>query len=150
MFGHLCFEDEFETEKLVERLLFVEKIEKGLKDVEEGRVMDFKEAKQKFFYQYRSKKRENMKVTNVDALDDYKLQVTFDDGVSGIIDLKDFIKSGIFSVLEEKQFFDKVYTNGHTIAWNDDLEIDSLAVYAEILNKEPNDILNANFSYASN
>jgi len=91
-----------------------------------------------------------MKVTSVDALDDYKLQVTFDDGVSGIIDLRDFIKNGIFSVLEEKQFFDKVYTNGNSIAWNDDLEIDSLAVYAEILNKEPNDILNANFSYASN
>ena len=30
--------------------LFIEKIEKGLKDVEEGRVMNFKEAKQKFFY----------------------------------------------------------------------------------------------------
>ena len=38
------FEDEFDTEKLIERLLFVEKVEKGLKDVEEGRVLDFKEA----------------------------------------------------------------------------------------------------------
>lgn len=43
------FEDEFDTEKLIEKLLFVEKIEKGLKDVEEGKVMDFKDAKQKFF-----------------------------------------------------------------------------------------------------
>jgi hypothetical protein len=43
------FEDEFDTEKLIERLLFVEKVEKGLKDVEEGKVLDFKEAKQKFF-----------------------------------------------------------------------------------------------------
>lgn len=42
------FEDEFDTEKLIERLLFVEKIEKGLKDVEEGKVLDYKEAKQKF------------------------------------------------------------------------------------------------------
>ncbi len=43
------FEDEFDTEKLIERLLFVEKIEKGLKDVEDGKVLDYKEAKQKFF-----------------------------------------------------------------------------------------------------
>jgi len=43
------FEDEFATEKLIERLLFVEKVEKGIKDVNEGKVIDYKEAKQKFF-----------------------------------------------------------------------------------------------------
>ncbi|MFI5137159.1 MAG: hypothetical protein ACHQIM_04975, partial [Sphingobacteriales bacterium] len=43
------FEDEFDTEKLIERLLFVEKVEKGLKDVEEGKVLDYKETKKKFF-----------------------------------------------------------------------------------------------------
>jgi len=43
------FEDEFDAETLIEKLLFVEKVEKGLKDAEEGRVLDFKEAKQKFF-----------------------------------------------------------------------------------------------------
>jgi hypothetical protein len=43
------FEDEFDAERLIEKLLFVEKVEKGLKDAEEGRVLDFKEAKQKFF-----------------------------------------------------------------------------------------------------
>jgi hypothetical protein len=91
-----------------------------------------------------------MKVINVNALDDYKLQVAFDNGVSGTIDLKDFIKKGIFSVLEDKSVFKKVYPTGHSIAWNDDLEIDALTVYAEILNKEPGDILNADFSYASN
>lgn len=42
------FGDEFDTEKLIEKLLFVEKVEKGLKDVEDGRVHDYKEVKQKF------------------------------------------------------------------------------------------------------
>jgi hypothetical protein len=42
------FEDEFDTEKLIERLLFVEKVEKGLQDVAEGKVIGYKEAKQKF------------------------------------------------------------------------------------------------------
>jgi len=43
------FEEEFDAEKLIERLLFVEKVEQGLKDVEGGKVLSFNDAKQKFF-----------------------------------------------------------------------------------------------------
>ncbi len=39
--------DEFDIEELVERLLFIEKVEKGLKDSEEGKTMSLQEAKQK-------------------------------------------------------------------------------------------------------
>jgi predicted transcriptional regulator len=42
-------EDEFNPEELIERLLFVESVEKGLKDVEGGRVVNFEAVKQKFF-----------------------------------------------------------------------------------------------------
>ncbi len=42
------FEEEFDTEQLIERLLFVEKIERGLQDVAEGKLLDYKEVKQKF------------------------------------------------------------------------------------------------------
>lgn len=42
------FGDEFDTEKLIEKLLFVEKVEKGLNDVEEGKVINYKEVKQRF------------------------------------------------------------------------------------------------------
>jgi hypothetical protein len=42
------FDDEFDAEVLIERLLFIEKVEKGLKDVKEGRVLDINEARQKF------------------------------------------------------------------------------------------------------
>jgi predicted transcriptional regulator len=48
------FGDEFDTEKLIEKLLFVEKVERGLKDVEEGKVINYKEAKQKFSEHYRA------------------------------------------------------------------------------------------------
>ncbi len=89
-----------------------------------------------------------MKVVNVHPLPDYKLQVSFDDGVSGLIDLKTYIEHGIFSVLQNEDSFNKVYTNGYSIAWNDDLEIDSLAIYAEVLKKDPEDILAENLKYA--
>ncbi|XOV94252.1 MAG: hypothetical protein ACFHWX_06010 [Bacteroidota bacterium] len=40
--------NEFTTEELIDRLLFVEKLEKGLKDVEEGRTISFDTAKERF------------------------------------------------------------------------------------------------------
>lgn len=43
------FEEEFDAERLIEKLIFAEKIERGLKDAEDGKVLDYKEAKQKFF-----------------------------------------------------------------------------------------------------
>jgi hypothetical protein len=42
------FEDEFDAEKLIEKLLFIEQVEKGLKDVQDGRVLEYKDVKQKF------------------------------------------------------------------------------------------------------
>jgi len=39
------FDDEFDAEKLIERLLFIEQVEKGLQDVKENRVMNFETVK---------------------------------------------------------------------------------------------------------
>ncbi|HZY36898.1 MAG TPA: hypothetical protein VFE53_09635 [Mucilaginibacter sp.] len=43
------FEEEFDTELLIEKLLFIEKVEKGLKDAEGGKVDDYDNVKQMFF-----------------------------------------------------------------------------------------------------
>ncbi len=42
------FEDEFETEKLIERLLLVEKIEKGIQQADKGITVNFEIVKQRF------------------------------------------------------------------------------------------------------
>jgi len=91
-----------------------------------------------------------MKIRNVKPLPGFKLQVTFDDAICGVIDLKEYIKHGIFSVLQNEESFNQVYTNGYAVAWSEDLEIDALAIYAEILNKDPNDVLSADLKYAAN
>ena len=39
--------DEFNVEDLVEKLLFIEKVEKGIQDSENGKTMSLQEAKQK-------------------------------------------------------------------------------------------------------
>jgi len=91
-----------------------------------------------------------MKVIKVLAIPEYKIQVTFDDGVSGIIDLKNYIQTGIFTSLNNKETFNKVYSTGYSVAWSDDLEIDALNIYAEISGKKPEDIFSLNSSYAAN
>lgn len=40
--------EEFNTEELIEKLLFIEKVEIGMKDVSEGKTMSIKEAKKRF------------------------------------------------------------------------------------------------------
>ena len=40
--------EEFKTEELIEKLLFIEKVEKGLQDVKEGKTIPFEEVKKRF------------------------------------------------------------------------------------------------------
>ena len=40
--------EEFKTEELIEKLLFIEKVEKGLQDVAEGKTIPFEEMKKRF------------------------------------------------------------------------------------------------------
>ena len=40
--------DEFDTETLIEKLLFVEKVERGLKNADTGKVIEYEEVKQRF------------------------------------------------------------------------------------------------------
>ena len=40
--------EEFNTEELIEKLLFIGKVERGLRDVEEGKMHSFEEVKEQF------------------------------------------------------------------------------------------------------
>ena len=42
------FGDEFDAEKLIEKLLFVEDIEQGLRDVKNGKIRSYKNVKERF------------------------------------------------------------------------------------------------------
>lgn len=39
--------EEFSTDELIDKLLFIEKVEKGLKDVENGGVLSLEEAQER-------------------------------------------------------------------------------------------------------
>ncbi len=58
--------------------------------------------------------------------DDYKIFLSFDDGLSGIIDLKNFLLSpdcGVFIRLRDKQQFKNFTLDSHTLTWGSDLDL---------------------------
>lgn len=65
-------------------------------------------------------------VINVKCLDEFRLELTFDDGKSGILDCKPIIaKGGVFSKLQNPQVFKKAHINEElgVITWDDDIDI---------------------------
>jgi hypothetical protein len=91
-----------------------------------------------------------MKVLEVKYLSDYTISIKFEDGVVGTIQLNDLVEKGIFKVLQDKSEFAKVYTNGNSIAWSNEMEIDAIAIYSELTGKHFGEILTPKLSHASN
>jgi hypothetical protein len=60
-------------------------------------------------------------VTAVRALDGYRIELTFSDGVRGIVDLAERIvgRGGVFRLLEDPEFFRRVAVDNElgTIVW---------------------------------
>ncbi|HTB06930.1 MAG TPA: DUF2442 domain-containing protein [Bacteroidia bacterium] len=73
-----------------------------------------------------------IKAISVKALAPYKLHVTFNDGVEGTVDLSHLKDGEAFAFWQIPGNFEKVYLEGEAIAWNDNLDIDSLSLYLQL------------------
>ena len=91
-----------------------------------------------------------MKVQEVKYISDYIISIKFDDGVNGTIELNDLVEKGIFKVLQDKNQFAKVYTNGYSIAWSNELEIDATTIYSELTGKNFGEILSQKLIHPTN
>ncbi|MBC7383081.1 MAG: DUF2442 domain-containing protein [Bacteroidia bacterium] len=70
------------------------------------------------------------------ALPDYKLFLEFEDGIKGEVDLSNFKSKAVFNYWNKVDNFLKVYVTDHgSIAWSDDIEIDSINCYLKITNQ---------------
>ena len=57
---------------------------------------------------------------------DYKIFLSFSDGTSGIVDLKEFLfdsDCGVFERLKDKEQFKNFTLDSHTIIWGEDLDL---------------------------
>ena len=63
------------------------------------------------------------KVINVKVLEDYKLELTFDNNVVKIKDMKPYLNSGVFKILNKQEVFNSVKISFGTISWNEDIDM---------------------------
>jgi len=75
-----------------------------------------------------------VRVTEVKALESYRLWVRFHDGVEGTIDLSSLIEQGVFRKLSDPQEFAKVAvdTVTHTVAWPNGIDLCPDALYEDV------------------
>ncbi len=77
-------------------------------------------------------------ITKVQALENYHLQLTFEDGVEGIVDIAGLICfTGVFAPLKDHDYFAQVHVNHElgTICWPNNADIDPDVLYARITGK---------------
>ena len=72
-------------------------------------------------------------VVNARCLDDFRLELVFDDGKSGVLDCKPIIaKGGVFARLRDPAVFERVRVNRElgVVTWDDEVDIAPEAAYS--------------------
>ena len=73
-------------------------------------------------------------VTDVTYVGDYRLEITFENGKSGIVDFQKFIaQGGVFARLEDLDFFKRFEMNRElgVISWGGEVDLAPETLYAE-------------------
>ncbi len=82
-----------------------------------------------------------MKATRVTPLSRYRVDVEFDDGEHGVVDLSDYAGIGVFEAWLKPGFFELVsVTEDGALAWPGDLDLCPDAVYMRLTRKHPEDM----------
>jgi len=91
-----------------------------------------------------------IKITSVNAIEKYKLFVSFNDGTEGIYDLQEVAGKGVFKSWDENDNFSKVFINKENgaISWPGELDIDTLNAYFVINNISPEEYFQSQKKYA--
>lgn len=73
------------------------------------------------------------KIMDVAILPDYKLALTFDDGVQGVVDLSGLVGQGVFSLWQQTGMFEQVRIGpSGELAWGDQVDLCPDALCLEV------------------
>ena len=75
------------------------------------------------------------KVIKVKVLEDYHLELTFDNNVVKIKDMKPHLNEGVFEKIRDKEIFNTVRVAFGTISWNDDIDLCADYLYETSIEK---------------
>ena len=84
------------------------------------------------------------KISKVKALQGYRLELEFDDGVSGTVDLSDLVGKGVFALLCDRRAFEQVRVGSSgELVWGDQIDLCPDALYLKVTGKTPEDVFPA-------
>jgi len=84
------------------------------------------------------------KITKVKALQEYRLELAFDDGVSGTVDLSEAVGKGVFALWLDPLAFDRVrIASSGELLWDERIDLCPDALYLKVTGKKPEDIFPA-------
>lgn len=66
-----------------------------------------------------------IKVKSVTPLEDYKLQVIFENNLERTCDISQFLNKGAFSELKDIHLFNQVKSAGYSVEWPNELDLSS-------------------------
>lgn len=75
------------------------------------------------------------RLAKVRPISNYRLEVEFIDGTSGLVDMKNFIASdeaGVFSILKNINLFNQVYLNYGVATWPGEIDLAPDAMYTQV------------------
>jgi len=81
------------------------------------------------------------KISKVKALQGYRLELEFDDGVSGTVDLSYLVGKGVFALWCDRPTFEQVRIGSSgELVWGDQIDLCPDALYLKATGKKPEDI----------
>ena len=84
------------------------------------------------------------RIAKVKVLPKYRLELEFDDGVSGTVDLSEAVGKGVFALWCDPLAFDRVCVGSSgELTWDDRIDLCPDALYLKVTGKKPEDIFPA-------
>lgn len=84
------------------------------------------------------------KITRVQALPGYRLELTFDDGITGIVDLSGLAGRGVFALWNDRRAFEQVQIGSSgDLVWSDQVDLCPDALYLKVTGKQPEEVFPA-------
>jgi len=81
------------------------------------------------------------KVTRVKALEGWKLDLTFDDGASGVVDVSHLAGKGVFALWLDRGAFEAVRIGpSGELAWGEEIDLCPDALYLQATRKKVEDV----------
>ena len=84
------------------------------------------------------------KITKVRVLQGYCLELAFDDGVCGVVDLSELVGRGVFALCGDIHVFEQVRIGSFgELVWGDQIDLCPDSLYLMATGKKPEDVFPA-------